>query len=195
MTAYMSDGTTDSLNMTDATNFHVSVEFIPGVESDLSPDIDRVVLTDFYGTIADTEVVFDRECTPPDPFYVRWINRQGGFEYQMFDENKTYEKSASGFVEFFPSFADTAEASRTREIIDITGAKATAAVGIELLDRDEFDRISTIMFSPRIDVYNRELTRWEGITLDNTTRATWDTRTSRGTLGFVFRLKDIQLQF
>lgn len=195
VTAYDRDGLIDTLTMRDNVNFHVTVEFTPGTDPEVSPDIERIVLQDEYGTVEDVEIVFENECIPENPFYIRWINRLGGFEYQMFDQHKGYEQTAAGFTDFFPSFDDTTEASRTREIIDITEAKDTATVGLEQLDRDDFERLSKLIFSPRIDVFNPRLERWEGVTLDNTTRVSWDTRASKGAVEFVFRMKDIQLQF
>lgn len=195
VTAIDRDGNSDTLTMSDSVNFHVNIEFTPGSDDVLVHDIARIRLSDIYAVLPDVEAVFEKTCTPDNPFYIRWINRQGGFEYQMFDQNKEFEATAGGFVDFYPSFHDTTEAARTREILDMDECKDTAAVGLEQLDRYDFDRISNLIFSPRIDVYNPELARWEGITLDNTTRVTWDTRTSRGAVGFVFRLKDIQLQF
>ena len=187
------EGLTDFVMMTEEYNMHLTVEFAPN--GDTPTDIERIVLFGNFGENKNINVQFDKRCVPDNPFYVRWVNALGGFEYAMFDQYKAYESAAAGIVDFFPSFSSTTAATRTREFLNLEDAKRTVTVGLEQLDRDEYDRLAGIMFSPRIDVWNRELERWEGITLDGNTKAAWGTHGTKGMVEYRFRLKDVQLQY
>lgn len=186
--ATTSDGKDSFFYLNASTEPHATVEVMGGALA----SVRAVRVGDIYPV---AEVVFEPACTPANPFYIRWINRDGGFEYQMFDQHKAFTDAAGGFVEFSPSFDSTTAASRTREVLDMTECKATAAVGLEGLDRATFDRLRGIIYSPRIDHYNEKLERWEGVTLDGNTSVAWDTHGSLGSVEFTFRLKEVQLQF
>lgn len=184
----------DVVNIFDGTGGtagHATVETVP----DVAPYITGLTLTDANALVPDTQVIFVPTCTPAHPFYVRWINCDGGFEYYMFDQRKVFEGSAGGAVEFTPEIEDTFATSRTREVLDMTECKETATVGVEQLDRDAFDMLKGLIYSPRIDRWNPATEQWEGLTHDSTATAAWDTKTSLGSVEFTFRLNEIQLQF
>lgn len=196
LVAYDTGGATDTAAMTDENDtLHLTVEFIPGISSPENPDITRVALMGVTGVDEIINVVFEKKCTPGNPVYLRWVNDLGGFEYQMFDQHKEYETEAAGIVDFFPSFDDTENVTRTREVLNLTGAKRTIAAGMEQLARDEFDVIAGITVSPRIDMWDTITGKWQGVTLDGNTRTTWDTHHSRGAIELVLRLAEMQLQF
>lgn len=193
LTAHTTNGVSDSIQLSGGTTLHASIEFTPN--DTVSPDLSHVILSDGLGIQEDATVYFERTCTPDNPFYVRWVNSLGGFEYYMFGQNKVYSDESAGFVDFAPVQSEGVESNRSREIIGISEAKRTVTVGAEQLEKDMFIMLSNMQYSPRIDTYNVALKKWEGVTFDDTTRTKWDTANSLGTIEYVFRLNTPNLQF
>jgi hypothetical protein len=188
-------GESESADMSDALNtLHLTVEFIPGISSATNTDISDLKLSNSDGETIIT-VEFERMCAPENPLYLRWVNDLGGFEYQMFDQYKEYGTEAAGIVDFSPAVDSTEDGWRTREVINLTGAKRTITAGLEQLTRDDFDLVASVSLSPRIDMWDVVTGKWLGVTLDGNTKTTWDTRTLRGAIELTLRLGVLQLQF
>lgn len=189
ISALFESGGHGAVDLTEALNTHINVDFVPGETS----DIKSLVLSDVLN--GETLVVdFVETCVPDDPFYVRWINRLGGWEYYMFSSGKRFGTEAQGTDVFVPYSGTLSDAERTRELLALERADFVE-MGEEQLDRDTFRLLASIALSPRIDTFNRETGRWEGITLEGKHSFWWNTRSGCGTVNYTFRLIDQNNQF
>jgi hypothetical protein len=192
VTAFDRTGGTDTTALADDGRIHLTFQFIPGSND---ADIERIEFADNLGKVGTVYAYFDKQCTPENPLYVRWINDLGGYEYQMFDQRKVYEYFAEDYVDFYPYIEDTTMGLRSREIINIGSIRNTVRVGLEQLERKDFDRIRKLIYSPKIDWYDIGLEKWFGITIGSDPTEIWDSGTSKGTVEFIFRLNDTLVQF
>lgn len=188
--ANFENGFQDAVGLTAATNTHVDVNFTPGGDRDVS----NLILRDVIGLEEPLTVAFVETCVPDNPFYIRWVNRLGGWEYYMFSANKRNGMEVKEADSYAPYSGTLTDANRTREVLSIERVDIVEA-GEEQLTPEMFVVLSSIAVSPRMDVFNPTLQRWEGVTLDDKHTLRWDTRNSRGVVNYTFRLIDQNNQF
>lgn len=134
----------------------------------------------------------DHPCLPDSPFYVRWISRTGGWEYWMFSFRQSVEKEAASPMFAYPYILDQSTVKSDSNLIGMEGSeKITAGAQI---GNDEFDVISGIIYSPRIEWYNKEAGKWIILTVDSSSIAK-DTREESQSIEITFLLPTPQLQF
>jgi hypothetical protein len=98
-------------------------------------------------------------CTPGNPFYVRWINRMGGFDYRMFYENQSYALNVKNQATFIPVADDILNAGYTAREVS-KEAERTVTVGAGNLTDIEYKELLTISTSPRVEVWDTESRKW-----------------------------------
>lgn len=185
------EGTTSDVSLSQEELQHVHAEFMPMFEVS---DIEKVTFSGPMALIDDIDVIFERTCTPDSPFYVRWINRLGGWEYHMFALHKIWSDTASPSFSFQPVGGEKITATRTREIGAIEYTE-TVEVGETQLDIDMFRFLKSIITSPNVQHWNEARQAWEGVTLTDKTTASWNTKNSLGQLTLKFTLIDQRTQF
>jgi len=134
----------------------------------------------------------EHPCIPSMPFYCRWINRLGGFDYWMFGNRQLISTKNSNVTTFKPYITNTETATTTDMVIGMSGA-TTVKVGAQGLTVNEYDTIKNIIFSPFIEYYDEKLARW--VTVIPTGTIEEDTRSTRKSLELEFLLPEIQTQF
>ena len=134
----------------------------------------------------DTEV-------PCNPFYVRWINRKGGWDTYMFEQHKKYTQEVDRGDQYVLANARDPYASETRGEL-APRFKNIVRAGAEQLDEGDFDLLKGIALSPLAQVYNYHLGAWQRILVDDTD-LTWDTKSPRNTVSYEFQLIDEQTQW
>lgn len=134
----------------------------------------------------DTEV-------PCNPFYVRWINRKGGWDTYMFEQHKKYTQEVDRGDQYMLANARDPYASETMGEL-APRFKNIVRAGAEQLDEDDFDLLKGIALSPLAQVYNYHLGVWQRILVDDTD-LTWDTKSPRNTVSYEFQLIDEQTQW
>lgn len=104
-------------------------------------------------------------CTPEHPFYVRWINQRGGWEYFMFEFRQIRKYALSDIQILNPLILDTATAALTSKVIS---AKATESItaGVEGLITEDFEILRKIIYSPLIQFYSQATGQWKGIYIE-----------------------------
>lgn len=143
------------------------------------------------GIKTDSRKVFE-ECTPDHPFYVRWINTLGGRDSWMF--TKRNEQKKSEITESFkPYIQDQQQAKTFEETIAGNGSKYIVA-GSGHITRDDYDILSDIVYSPRIEWYNETLQKWIQVKLDNPTIEK-DYDAERADIELTFILPETQMQY
>ena len=134
----------------------------------------------------DTEV-------PCNPFYVRWINRKGGWDTYMFEQHKKYTQEVDRGDQYMLANSRDPYASETMGEL-APRFKNIVRAGAEQLDEDDFDLLKGIALSPLAQVFNYYLGAWQRILVDDTD-LTWDTKSPRNTVSYEFQLIDEQTQW
>ncbi len=134
----------------------------------------------------DTEV-------PCNPFYVRWINRKGGWDTYMFEQHKKYTQEVDRGDQYMLANSRDPYASETMGEL-APRFKNIVRAGAEQLDEDDFDLLKGIALSPLAQVYNYQIGVWQRVLVDDTD-LTWDTKAPRNTVSYEFQLIDEQTQW
>lgn len=146
----------------------------------VSPDEARNII------FVDTEV-------PCNPFYIRWINRKGGWDTYMFEQHKKYTQEVDRGDQYVLANARDPYTSETRGEL-APEVKNTVQAGAEQLDENDFNLLKGIALSPLVQVYNDQIGAWQRVFVDDTD-LTWDTKAPRNTVSYEFQLIDEQTQW
>lgn len=130
---------------------------------------------------------------PENPFYIRWINRQGGYDYWMFSYRQYLTRSISNQQTFNQYVENQETADSFEELYDLS-ANESVRVGTEGLNANDYDCVSKLIYSPRIEHYNPETMKWTRIFVEKGDNEL-DTRSILNQLEFTFKLPAVQLQF
>lgn len=134
----------------------------------------------------DTEV-------PCNPFYIRWINRKGGWDTYMFEQHKKYTQEVDRGDQYVLANSRDPYVSQTRGELALE-FKNIVQAGAEQLDENDFNLLKGIALSPLVQVYNYQITTWQRVLVDDTD-LTWDTKAPRNTVSYEFQLVDEQTQW
>lgn len=134
----------------------------------------------------DTEV-------PCNPFYIRWINRKGGWETYMFEQHKKYTQEVDRGDQYVLANSRDPYATQTRGEL-APEVKNIVQAGAEQLDENDFNLLKGIALSPLVQVYNYTIHKWQRVLVDDTD-LTWDTKSPRNTVSYEFQLIDEQTQW
>lgn len=134
----------------------------------------------------DTEV-------PCNPFYIRWINRKGGWDTYMFEQHKKYTQEVDRGDQYVLANSRDPYASQTRGEL-APEFKNIVQAGAEQLDENDFNLLKGIALSPLVQVYNYQIGVWQRVLVDDTD-LTWDTKAPRNTVSYEFQLIDEQTQW
>lgn len=134
-------------------------------------------------------------CTevPCNPFYIRWINRKGGWDTYMFEQHKKYTQEVDRGDQYVLANSRDPYASQTRGEL-APEFKNIVQAGAEQLDENDFNLLKGIALSPLVQRYNDSTGVWQRV-LVNDTDLTWDTKTPRNTVSYEFQLIDEQTQW
>lgn len=129
-------------------------------------------------------------CVPDAPFYVRWINTSGGWDFWMFQRREETDE-----VEDVSTIQLVAENPKdTQATISLTASRRVT-VGEGLLSKDDYRALVALPRSPRIQWYNEELQTWQTIVIAEGFSAAWNTRNGFGNVEFTFALPRLLTQF
>lgn len=130
---------------------------------------------------------------PCNPFYVRWINRKGGWDTYMFEQHKKYTQKVDRGDQYVLANSRDPYASETRGEL-VPEFKNIVQAGAEQLDENDFNLLKGIALSPLVQVYNYQIRAWQRVLVDDTD-LTWDTKAPRNTVSYEFQLIDEQTQW
>lgn len=139
--------------------------------------------------ITDEITIENADCTPKQPFYIRWINRKAGRSYFMFSNRQIFSSGVKS-QEIVPLYDDN-EQLYDNVLIDLTGVEKVKAGAI--VSNDDFDILSKIAYSPRIEWFNEELQDWVRIFIDSADNDK-DTFSSQNEITFTFSLPEPKTQ-
>lgn len=138
-------------------------------------------------------IIFVDTEVPCNPFYIRWINRKGGWDTYMFEQHKKYTQEVDRGDQYVLANSRDPYASQTRGEL-APEFKNIVQAGAEQLDENDFNLLKGIALSPLVQVYNYQLGVWQRV-LVNDTDLTWDTKAPRNTVSYEFQLIDEQTQW
>lgn len=138
-------------------------------------------------------IIFVDTEVPCNPFYIRWINRKGGWDTYMFEQHKKYTQEVDRGDQYVLANARDPYTSETRGEL-APEFKNTVQAGAEQLDENDFNLLKGIALSPLVQVYDYQITTWQRV-LVNDTDLTWDTKAPRNTVSYEFQLIDEQTQW
>ena len=129
-------------------------------------------------------------CVPDSPFFVRWINARGGWDYYMFRRNEdTLEVGDISNIQHVATNPNDAQQTVAASVAN------TVTVGEGLLVKKDYLTLSALARAPRIEWYNEDLKAWQVIVLSDDFSATWNARNAFGSVEFTFLLPRILTQF
>lgn len=173
----------------------VNIPFVLEFDEELTDGADYVIVRNrnlplnsdkWHIRYVDTEV-------PCNPFYIRWINRKGGWDTYMFEQHKKYTQEVDRGDQYILANSKDPYASQTRGEL-APEFKNIVQAGAEQLDENDFNLLKGIALSPLVQVYNYQIGVWQRVLVDDTD-LTWDTKAPRNTVSYEFQLIDEQTQW
>lgn len=173
----------------------VNIPFVLEFDEELSDGADYVIVRNrnlplnsdrWHIHYVDAEV-------PCNPFYIRWINRKGGWDTYMFEQHKKYTQEVDRGDQYVLANARDPYTTETRGEL-APEFKNIVQAGAEQLDENDFNLLKGIALSPLVQVYNYSIGTWQRV-LVNDTDLTWDTKAPRDTVSYEFQLIDEQTQW
>lgn len=138
-------------------------------------------------------VIFVDMEIPCNPFYIRWINRKGGWDTYMFEQHKKYTQEVDRGDQYVLANSRSPQTTETRGEL-APEFKNIVRAGAEQLDENDFNLLKGIALSPLVQVYNYPMGGWQRVLVDDTD-LTWDTKAPRNTVSYEFQLIDEQIQW
>lgn len=138
-------------------------------------------------------IIFVDTEVPCNPFYIRWINRKGGWDTYMFEQHKKYTQEVDRGDQYVLANSRDPYTSETRGEL-APELKNIVQAGAEQLDENDFNLLKGIALSPLVQVYNYQIGAWQRVLVDDTD-LTWDTKAPRNTVSYEFQLIDEQTQW
>lgn len=186
-----SESVEDQFSISSRLNIPLVYEF----EDEDADGADYVKLSIFGRVFADKawNIIFVDTEVPCNPFYVRWINRKGGWDTYMFEQHKKYTQEVDRGDQYVLANARDPYTSETRGEL-APEVKNIVRAGAEQLDGNDFNLLEGIALSPLVQVYNYQIGAWQRVLVGDTD-LTWDTKSPRNTVSYEFQLIDEQTQW
>ena len=172
-----------------------NIPFVYEFEDENAGGADYVKIRPFGGAFPDQawNIRFVDTEVPCNPFYIRWINRKGGWDTYMFEQHKKYTQEVDRGDQYVLANSRDPYASQTRGEL-APEFKNIVQAGAEQLDENDFNLLKGIALSPLVQVYNYQIGVWQRVLVDDTD-LTWDTKAPRNTVSYEFQLIDEQTQW
>lgn len=138
-------------------------------------------------------IIFVDTEVPCNPFYIRWINRKGGWDTYMFEQHKKYTQEVDRGDQYVLANARDPYTSETRGEL-APEVKNIVQAGADQLDENDFNLLKGVALSPLVQVYNYQIGAWQRVLVDDSD-LTWDTKSPRNTVSYEFQLIDEQTQW
>lgn len=173
----------------------LNIPLVREFETEVSTDVNYVKLRLSGGSYSSEawNIIFIDTERPCNPFYIRWINRKGGWDTYMFEQHKKYTQEVDRGDQYVLANSRDPYASQTRGEL-APEFKNIVQAGAEQLDENDFNLLKGIALSPLVQSYNLSVKAWQRV-LVNDTDLTWDTKIPRNTVSYEFQLIDEQTQW
>lgn len=182
----------DQFDISSRLNIPLVYEFVEEFEDDAVEYVKLGLSGGLFPRQAWNIIFVDTEV-PCNPFYIRWINRKGGWDTCMFEQHKKYTQEVDRGDQYVLANARDPYTSETRGEL-APEVKNIVQAGAEQLDENDFNLLKGIALSPLVQVYNYQIGQWQRVLVDDTD-LTWDTKAPRNTVSYEFQLIDEQTQW
>lgn len=105
-------------------------------------------------------------CVPSAPFYVRWINTEGGVDYWMFQRSQERSVGVSDVERARVYVPYPAEASTNQRTVAFA-TKNTVKVGALGVKKGDFDALRKLPLSPLVEWWNEATQKWVGLNIES----------------------------
>lgn len=129
-------------------------------------------------------------CIPDNPFYIRWINEKGGYDFWMFKAYPSDEQEIEDIINTLPYPSDQYRIWHRASAI----GRKRITVGDGLLTREEFECLKFIPRSPLVEWYDESVGKWQTVVFEDSISVTWNSRSGLGDIEYTFTLPPIRLQ-
>lgn len=129
-------------------------------------------------------------CIPDNPFYIRWINEKGGYDFWMFKAYPSAEQEIEDIINTLPYPSDQYRIWHRASAI----GRKRITVGDGLLTREEFECLKFIPRSPLVEWYDESVGKWQTVVFEDSISVTWNSRSGLGDIEYTFTLPPIRLQ-
>lgn len=129
-------------------------------------------------------------CIPDNPFYIRWINEKGGYDFWMFKSYPSDEQEIEDIINTLPYPSDQYRIWHRASAI----GRKRITVGDGLLTREEFECLKFIPRSPLVEWYDESIGKWQTVVFEDSISVTWNSRSGLGDIEYTFTLPPIKLQ-
>ena len=104
------------------------------------------------------------ECTPINPFYVKWDNKRCGIDYWMFTGKKFESRKGSNDIIFknYYENSETARKDKQKISTEIVESISVGAIGI---NNNEYKVLSELIDSTNIKYFDTDINDWVSIIL------------------------------
>lgn len=172
-----------------------NIPFVYEFEDENAGGAESVKLRPSGGVFPDQawNIIFVDTEVPCNPFYIRWINKKGGWDTYMFEQHKKYTQEVDRGDQYVLANSRDPYVSQTRGEL-APEFKNIVQAGAEQLDENDFNLLKGIALSPLVQVYNYQIGVWQRVLVDDTD-LTWDTKAPRNTVSYEFQLIDEQTQW
>lgn len=131
-----------------------------GVVSVIIED-DNEGLAELDDEVYSESIRIQKKTTPANPFYLRWLNEYGGWDYWMFSCRQKISNKLTANEYYEPYDSDGAKVSFRKE------AQRVVEVSSGMADRQTLEVLSYMPQSPDIRLYKKDTQEWVPIQVEN----------------------------
>lgn len=142
-------------------NTQTLYEGVFNVEID-KKDGDSFLLNSVNGSIS--REIEQRNCDIKQPYYLKWVNLDGGWQYFMFSFHQQLQHKKDG-QEILKGYQQNAFDLKRTAI----GSKyeRTLTIGAENLSKEQFNNLYSLLYSDFVFHYDEQKQEWEKVFIDN----------------------------
>ncbi len=105
-----------------------------------------------------------KDCTIKNPYYLKWVNLEGGWQHFMFYFNQQLQHKKDG-QEILKGYKEnTFDLKRTAIGSEY---ERTLTIGAENLTKEQFNNLYSLLYSDFVYHYDVEKQQWEKVFIDN----------------------------
>lgn len=107
----------------------------------------------------------EKHDIPQHPFYVKWINRIGGYDYWMFDCRHTFKRKVKN-GEKYTKYTDSIQTATGNKVVFDKEATEIVEASASQLTENEFENVSAILYAPLVQWYDESREAWIDIIVE-----------------------------
>lgn len=164
---------TSSIVIDRGVNTCVTCEFFINVPvGGADSPIHQLRVADELALVEDTVIIFEEACIPDNPFYIKWVNEYGGWEYRMFCRDQEINVKLTTVNTFKPYLFSTVNAQaagnsaydtlRGEEVYELEAEESVKA-WYTYTSKEDIEGVKGLLLSPEVMWWDEEVHQWIGI--------------------------------